>query len=204
MDPQSVMAAVRLRHRTPGHLRFDLPESLCRAEIADYLEQGLHQIEGVRHVRVYRRARKLSVFYATTVCDVADVARRLARLIELLVRHAEVTPAGRSGRPGLWRRWRAARPLAGLQARYRAWRSRAQMFGAVAKAHWQYNPALRVLGDDPEKALLTFLNDAVTFYLIKVHWNLIVNQWLKQPLRFRYEWATAFYLVFLLVRSREK
>ncbi|GAB4293498.1 MAG: hypothetical protein Kow0096_09140 [Thiohalomonadaceae bacterium] len=204
MNPQSVMAAVRLRHRAPGHLRFDLPASLCRADIAAYLEQGLRQLEGVRRVRVYRRARKLSVFYADTVCGVADVARKLARLIELLVAHDWVTPAGRPRRPGLLQRLREARPIGRLKARYREWQARARLFGTVAKAQWQHNPALRVLGDDPEKAVLAFINDAVTFYLIKVHWHLIINKWLKQPIRFRYEWATVFYLVFLLVRSRKK
>jgi hypothetical protein len=204
MSAQSVMTAVRLRHRAPGHLRFDLPVSLCRADVAAYLEQGLHQLEGVRRVRVYRGARKLSVFYADTVCGVPDVARKLARLIELLVAHNWVTPAGQPVRPGLLQRLREVRPLGRLKARYQEWKAKAQMFGAVAKAQWKYNPALRVLGDDPEKAVLTFINDAVTFYLIKVHWNLIINKWLKQPIRFRYEWATAFYLVFLLVRSRKK
>ncbi len=204
MTAQRLLAEVRLRHRAAGHLRFQLPELLCSEEIADYLERGLHQLEGVRRVTLYRHQQKLSVFYLDTVCDDHQIARKLAQLIELLVTRRRVTPAGATPARGLWQRLRGAQPLAGLKARYQKWRTRARQVSAITRAHWRYNPALRMLGENPEKAILGFINDAVTFYLIKVHWNLIVQQWLKRPIRFRYEWATVFYFIFLLVRSRKK
>ena len=54
-----------------------------------------------------------------------------------------------------------------------------------------------------EKAIINFLNDLLAFYLIRVHWDLITQRWLREPLKFRYAWLTIFYPVFLLVRYRK-
>ncbi len=54
-----------------------------------------------------------------------------------------------------------------------------------------------------EKAIINFLNDIVAFYLIKVHWELISQRWLKDPVKYGNAWLTTFYLVFLLVRYRK-
>ncbi len=54
-----------------------------------------------------------------------------------------------------------------------------------------------------EKAVINFLNDLVAFYLIKTHWELISQRWLKDPLKYGNAWLTTFYLVFLLVRYRK-
>ena len=54
-----------------------------------------------------------------------------------------------------------------------------------------------------EKAIINFLNDLVAFYLVKVHWELISQRWLKDPVKNANAWLTVFYLVFLLVRYRK-
>ena len=54
-----------------------------------------------------------------------------------------------------------------------------------------------------EKAIINFLNDLVAFYLVKVHWELISQRWLKDPVRHANAWLTVFYLMFLLVRYRK-
>ncbi len=54
-----------------------------------------------------------------------------------------------------------------------------------------------------EQAIINFLNDLLAFYLIRVHWDLITQRWLREPLKFRYAWLTIFHLVFLLVRYRK-
>jgi hypothetical protein len=54
-----------------------------------------------------------------------------------------------------------------------------------------------------EKAITNFLNDLLAFYLIRVHWDLITQRWLREPLKYRNAWLTVFYLVFLLVRYRK-
>jgi hypothetical protein len=206
MSNQPILSEVLLRHRAPGHLRFQLPDTLCREDIARYLEQGLHQLEGVRRAVVYVEQRKLSIFYMDTVCDVHQVVRKLARLVELLVLGHFVTPEGEPVPPPLGERIkeRLRRPFASLKQRVAGWRSQAKVAKTLLNAQWKVNPALRMLGDNPEKAMFGFINDIVTFYLIKVHWDLILGKWLKSPLRHRYEWLTVFYFVFLLVRSRKK
>jgi hypothetical protein len=54
-----------------------------------------------------------------------------------------------------------------------------------------------------EKAAINFLNDLVAFYLVKVHWELISQRWLKNPVKHADAWLTVFYLMFLLVRYRK-
>ena len=54
-----------------------------------------------------------------------------------------------------------------------------------------------------EKAAINFLNDLVAFYLVKVHWELISQRWLKSPVKHADAWLTVFYLMFLLVRYRK-
>jgi hypothetical protein len=208
MSNQPIFAEVRLRHRGAGHLRFQIPEILSRKDIALYLEQGLHQLEGVRRVVVYSDQRKLSIFYMENVCDVYQVVRKLARLIALLVDRGFVTPEGKAV-PPTWKdrlkaRFASVRAGGSVRARITRWREQAKMAKNLLNAQWKVNPALRMLGDNPEKAAYGFFNDIVTFYLIKVHWDLILGKWLKSPLRYRYEWLTVFYFVFLLVRSRKQ
>ena len=205
-DAKSILSRVTVRHRAPGYLRLILPGELNTGSVPAFLERGLHQLEGVRLAAVYVRQGKLSVHYDETVCEARDVARKLARLVDLLVEHGFVVETGPGSGHGVkrWgsnlrRRWHAAK--ARWQGRYRNVREQTELLlGKEMKAH----PALRLLGNDPEKAMVNFLNDAVTFYLIKVHWNLIVQRWLRRPWTHRYEWLTSFYLIFLLVRSRRQ
>ena len=55
-----------------------------------------------------------------------------------------------------------------------------------------------------EKSVINFLNDIVVFYLVKTHWEMINQKWLKEPLKYRNAWLSTFYLVFLLVRYRKQ
>jgi len=57
---------------------------------------------------------------------------------------------------------------------------------------------------DPEKAVIDFLNDILVIFLIRLHWDNITQHWLLKPLKHRYEWMALFYMFFLLVRSRRK
>jgi hypothetical protein len=43
----------------------------------------------------------------------------------------------------------------------------------------------------------------LVLYLIKTHWHLIIQHWLKRPWQFRYEWSAAIYMIYLLVRSKK-
>lgn len=75
----------------------------------------------------------------------------------------------------------------------------------TSQAPGKLTPLRRAL--DPallnEKAVINFANDIVAFYLIRIHWNLITQQWIKSPLRHADAWLTVFYFTFLLVRYRK-
>jgi hypothetical protein len=53
-----------------------------------------------------------------------------------------------------------------------------------------------------ESTVVEFLNDALVLFLIKLHWHMITQHWLREPWRYRYEWMAAIYMIYLLVRSR--
>jgi hypothetical protein len=205
MSNQPIFSEVLLRHRTSGYLRFQLPEILCREDIALYLQKGLHQLEGIRRVVIHPQQRKISIFYMDTVCNDHQVVRKLARLVDLLVQRQFVTPEGEPVQPSISERIKKRfRRLGDWKERITGWAGQAKRAKTLLNAQWKVNPALRLLGDNPEKATFAFINDIVSIYLVKVHWDLIVGKWLKSPLRYRYEWLTVFYFVFLLVRSRKR
>jgi hypothetical protein len=79
---------------------------------------------------------------------------------------------------------------------------KAKLLSRFAAVQIQGKPVLQ--GILSEKAMINFFNDIVVFYLIKVHWELITQKWLKQPLKNLNAWVTTFYLVFLLVRYRKQ
>jgi hypothetical protein len=70
--------------------------------------------------------------------------------------------------------------------------------GKLAPLQRAFNPSLLT-----EKSVINFANDIVAFYLIRVHWNLITQHWIKAPLQHGSAWLTVFYLTFLLVRYRK-
>ncbi len=88
-DWRPVWRAVILRHRAPGHLRFDLPPPLRTAVAAETLEAGLRAIDGVYRATVIPRVGKLSIRYVEAVCGTGIVAARLAALVGEVMETAE-------------------------------------------------------------------------------------------------------------------
>jgi len=202
MNVDDLSRRIVVRHREAGYLRLELPAEICHAAPAAAIEQGLRQVGGVYRVTVYPAERRLAVRYDAHVCGAADVARGLKALLGDLP--AATAPAQS---PGL-----AARPLPGLQeiraqarhvfADLRARLERLRQPGAPENSlQAKLQPMLA--NALTEKAITNFLNDIVAFYLIKVHWELISQRWLKDPVKYGNAWLTTFYLVFLLVRYRK-
>ncbi len=54
-----------------------------------------------------------------------------------------------------------------------------------------------------ESLVLDFLTDVLVLYLVKVHWHLITQHWLRRPFRYRYQLLAVIYLIYLHVRSRK-
>lgn len=202
-SPDVLARQIVVRHRGVGHVRFELPVALAEEPNASAIENGLRNLPGVYRVNYYRSLNKLSVFYHPHACELRDVARCLYGSLDA------VAAPGASAQGSLLQRLRSARPLAWIKARIgqakarvEEWKFKARLMSQVISYHPQLNPMLKSMLS--ERAILNFSNDLVTFYLIKVHWDLITQKWIKQPFKYRNAWLTTFYLVFLLVRSRKQ
>lgn len=194
----SIQQQVILRHRSEGHLRFDLPAVLRASETADHLASGLRTVDGVYRVEI--TSGKLSIRYQEVVAGFAVVVRRLNALIEELLgksvkkpspakrpnpaRAIQTSPAAAESGIAVWVRSKVEEIKETLTAA-----------GIVAKS------GLGILSQRP-RWLGEFLNDLLMLFLIKLHWHQILTLWLPSPWRYRYEWAATFYLIYLQVQSR--
>lgn len=211
-DLHALCARVVVRHRGPGHLRLQLPPRLCGPAVVRYLEQGLQRLPGIRRVTLDPATGKLAIHYQDTVTSDRRIAVHLAGLLRALTLRPDhphapggAEPAPSPAAPPLERlrqRLLALPPLQALDERFTLWRARAAAAKVIIGRQMEARPALQVFGKDPETAAINFINEVVTFYLIKVHWNRITQEWLPRPLTHYREWLALGYLVFLLVRSR--
>ncbi len=186
-------------------MRFALPAALCEEPYAEVLEDSLRGLDGVYRVTLYRRQGKLSVFYDAHACSLHAVARCL---------HAALTaPAAKMRRAEslsrMAQRLHVTRPLQWLKAKREQARARisdiktkTSLLSRLAALNLHNQPMLRNMFS--EKAVINFFNDLVVFFLIKAHWDMITQKWLKHPVKYRNAWFAMFYLVFLLVRFRKK
>jgi hypothetical protein len=208
-EPAQLAQQILVRHRATGHLRFALPAALCLSAAADQIVAALRARAGVYRVTLYVGDGKLSVFYDEHVCTVHDVARALFSSLKPVASEVAsegqttlslaISPAVQGPSPTL------SGGIQKLEARAR--RQVEVLMQAMSRV-----PPLRGLQTRvqpvlesalTEKAVTNFLNDLLAFYLIRVHWDLITQHWLREPLKFRNAWLTVFYLVFLLVRYRK-
>lgn len=211
-DAGALARQIVVRHRETGYVRFQLPPELCTEQAARRLESGLHGLPGVYRAALWRGAGKLTVRFDPHVCGLADVARRLRALLDSLhdlpaaapaPQPAEAAPlAARLHAGGEQLRHGAQKAMARLQVGAAYLRGRlAQARHGNAVVPDRLKPVLA--NALSEKAVINFLNDVLAFYLIKVHWDLISQRWLKEPLKYRNAWLSIFYLMFLLVRYRK-
>lgn len=200
-------------HKSAGHVRFALPEALANPGSAAVIKAALLRIPGVRLVQVDAGTGKLGVHYDPIACSLPQLALVLKCSLEAAATAAarptaaSEPPASGIGEIGqqLARGAKQAETL----ARRVVQRALAQLAPTQAAdsgaAPGKLTPLRRAF--DPalldEKAVINFANDIVAFYLIRVHWNLITQHWLKSPLRHADVWLTVFYLTFLLVRYRK-
>ncbi len=203
--PETLARQVVVRYRGDGHVRFGLPALLCDEPYAAALEEALRAQAGVYRVTLYRRQGKLSVFYDRHACTLHDVARCLHGALAAPAAQMQRAAATAS----LAERLHVTQPLqwlkgktASLKEKALDWKMKAALLSRFASLQIQNQPALQNIFS--EKAAINFVNDIVVFYLIKVHWELITQKWLKSPLKYRNAWLTVFYLVFLLVRYRKQ
>jgi len=187
----SIQQHIFLRYRGGGHVRFAIPPPLCRDDSAERLREELARVSGVYQVDVFCRQGKLSVRYDEAACDF----RELLAALHALAGSLDEAP----GKPGALRapetdglgRW--------LRGKLRESRETFDALGIVVRRLSKRGGRLTGNG---EKLAIEFFTDALVLYLIKLHWHLITQHWLKRPWQYRYGWLAAWYLIYLLVRSK--
>lgn len=184
-----------LRYRAPGHVRFQIAGELCASAPRRSIETGLREVEGIYRVDFFERQRKVSIRFVEAICSFDRLNDVFSRVVADTVSAAPVPgccaveptalmsppTVGRSGFAPL--NWVRAK-LGGI----------GRPLGSPAGA--QSPTWLK------EATVVEFLNDALVLFLIKLHWHMITQHWLRLPWRYRYEWMAALYMIFLLVRSR--
>ncbi len=194
-----------VRHREPGHLRFQLPAELCEGPRADALEAGLQGKAGVYRITFYRASHKLSVRYDPHQAGEREVVLALRALLDHLPGPLvqALQPAGEQ----IGRSLHEAKEKIGHGARRKLAQLRLYLMklrhGQPQEGSLQARLQPLVAGALTEKAIINFLNDLIAFYLIKVHWELITKRWMRDPIRHADTWLAIFYLIYLLVRYRK-
>lgn len=187
----SVSSFTVLRYRAAGHVRYQLPAEACSPSARRSIEAALRETEGVYRVDFFPRQRKVSIRFIESVIHFD----RLGPLVTGMVEDAAVatsTPSCCAAPTGPTsslpqRSGNRSGPLAWVRARFAG----TSAGGAIPAMPWL-----------KESTVVEFLNDALVLFLIKLHWHMITQHWLRQPWRYRYEWLAALYLIYLLVRSR--
>ena len=191
-----------LRYHNTGHVRFQIPDLVCQEVIAEKLSQHLLNIHGVYSARIFRKEHKLAIHYHERDVSFNALASQLFHLLDefeaLGFFDTKTLPA--IAQP-LLVKVKQNRVSRWFGEKYQAAKETAQAAKLLFKISTQGPKALI---KDPEKAITDFLTDVLVLYLIKIHWTRITQQWLRNPLIYRYEWMAVFYLFYLLVRSRRK
>lgn len=200
----AIQKEVLLRHRSEGHVRFQIPSRATQAEIATLITDRLQAIDGVYRVSLFRNSKKLVIHYQEAVCPFIDLAKQLYALLAELEQQGwfapqAVVPVSKKIRLGLKERLKASRVSRWWSNKVTAAKETAQAAKVLGKLG---SKGPRALFKDPEKAVTDFLTDILVMYLIKIHWTRITQQWLVKPIVHRYEWMATFYMFYLLVRSR--
>jgi len=198
----AIAKEIAIRYRAPGHVRFQLPAALCSSPTKEQLVTELRRIEGVYRVDLYPRQKKLSIRFIETICDFPALSQALYRLVGAAHIPAPVPSCCAESEPqttGLSRRLPEIGPVRWLRSKWREGGETATAMGIVARQRIARPGSGAII---KESTVIEFLNDALVLYLIKLHWHMITQHWLRQPWRYRYEWLAVFYLIYLLVRSR--
>jgi hypothetical protein len=195
-----------LRYRGEGHVRFKIPQVVTQEHAARQICDQLLAIDGVTAVRLFRRSEKLAIHYHETALGFKELAKKLFDLLDVLEQQGcfvtqVLVPVPQKKRLSLKQKLKASRINRWLDEKMLAAKETAQAARVIGKISTKGPKALI---NNPEKAIIDFLNDILVLYLIKVHWTRITQQWLVKPIVHRYEWMATFYLFFLLVRSRKK
>ncbi|GAB6047059.1 hypothetical protein JCM19379_08830 [Methyloparacoccus murrellii] len=201
----SILREITLRYRAEGHVRFDLPKSLCDAAVAATIVKGLAAREGIYRVDLQPRSGKLSIRFLPAVCDISQVLQRLRDVI--LAQPVPAIPRGASQAMVARASSRALALPSNAGSGFSHWlrekvrELRETLIAMRILASRAFGSLNSTLTQRP-RWVKEFLNDLLMLYLIKLHWHHILTEWLPNPWKHRYEWAATLYLVHLSVQAR--
>lgn len=201
----SIQKQFIVRYRAEGHVRFQVPEPLSDAVVAQQVVERISTIEGVYGVNIYRRQKKLSIRFQETVCDFISLAKQLFQLIEELDKQGWFDEkmsqqVSLTTKESLKQRFKNLKAARWASEKYGEAKETLHAAKVITKIGMKKPNALV---RDPEKAIIDFLNDVLVLYLIKLHWHRITQEWIPRPFVYRYEWMAVFYMFYLLLRSRK-
>lgn len=192
-----------LRYREEGHLRFQIPERFCGATVANALTAKLMAIDGIYRVKVYRGQKKLSIRFQETVCDFKTLAKLLFQIVAGLEKDTALFDTtvrkAKAGSSRIKDKLKQTRVSRWFSRKYEDATETLQAAKILTKVGIKKQ---KKFINDPEKAVIDFLNDILVLFLIRLHWDHITKEWIPKPLKYRNEWLAVFYMIFLLMRSR--
>ena len=199
----SIQKEFTVRYKAEGHVRFEIPESLCDKDVAKRITARILEIEGVYSVDLFRKQKKLSIRYHEVVCEFKQLANQLYQIL------SEMDDDGSLLAPVVNE---VSSAVLNLKSRFKSWKASRWASEKYTDAKDTVHAAKVItklglkkqksLFNDPEKAIIDFCNDILILYLIKLHWTRITKEWIPSPWAFRYQWTAVFYLFYLLMRSR--
>ncbi len=196
----SIQQEIILRYRSSGHVRFQIPERLCNKEIATFVSDAILQFEGVYRVNLFRNKKKLAIRFVEETLSIHQLSKQLLHLfIELEEKSYLISKSQPKTSEIIKNKLAEWKPSRWAKDKYTETKETAQAFGILAKFGLKKKPEIL---KNPEKMLITFFNDVLVLFLIKTHWKLISKKWLLAPLKYRYQWLTIFYLMYLFIRSK--
>ncbi|TXL17900.1 hypothetical protein BMR04_03630 [Methylococcaceae bacterium HT3] len=198
----SIQQEIILRHKSSGHVRFQIPERLCSDEVASFVSDAINDFDGVYRVNLLRNKQKLAIRFVEENLPFQELVQQLLTLLSDLEKKGffkakpdaiKTSSFTNNLKLSNWKGTRWAKD------KYTETKETAQAISILAKLGLKKKPEILA---NPEKTLITFFNDVLVLFLIKIHWKLISKKWILAPLKYRYQWLTIFYLMFLFIRSK--
>jgi len=196
----SIQQEIKLRYNSAGHIRLQLPKSLCHEAAANFLGASIMQIDGVYRVNLFRNKQKLSIRFIAETLEFNDLIQHLFSIASSAEEKGLLKEKPDSSKTtalikNTFSNWKGTR---WAQDKYTETKETAQAVSVLAK----FGLKKKDIFDHPDKYLITFFNDILLLFLIKTHWKLITKKWLLAPLKYRYNWLATFYLMYLFIRAK--
>lgn len=197
-----IQKEIILRYQSSGHVRFQIPERLCSNEVASFVSDAINDFDGVYRVSLFRNKQKLAIRFTEESLTQHELVQQLIKLLTGLEKKGFFNAKPDTAKTSNFTKnftlpnWKST---SWAKEKYTETKETAQAISILAKLGLKKKPEILA---NPEKTLITFFNDVLVLFLIKVHWKLITKKWILSPLKYRYQWLTIFYLMFLFIRSK--